>query len=171
MIAELIAVIVGYGMVIVYFFKAYEQKFVSVSILYLIIALIFCVYFYKKFLLLKEMECMVCQVKSNLSKQVITLEKYTRFYLLAGTAIIPVVLIFFYWFEYTYLPGGRNFFFIQPSDTVSLPESLGWLAIIVIITTVIFYFINRWWVHKLYGNYIGKLKSMLLQMEVDAPHS
>jgi hypothetical protein len=165
LMAELIAVVVGYGLVIVYFLLMNGGKFYSVAILYLVIGALFCVYFYKKFKLLKEMECMACQVKSNLSKQVNTLEKYTRFYLFAGTAIIPIVLIFFYWFENTYLTRDRIDVFLQPSNTVSIFQSLLALAMVIIPITIIFYFVNKWYIRKLYGNYIGKLKSMLSQME------
>lgn len=171
LIVELIAVIVLYGFIISYFFISLERKFISVSVLYFIIGSLFCIYYYKKFRLLKEMECMACEVKSNLSKQVATLEKYIRFYLWAGTAIIPIVLIFFYWFEYTYVPPGKEHFFILPSDTTSIAKSLGSLLKWIIPLTIVFYYVNKWYVRKLYGKHVESLKQMLAQMEDDQSYS
>jgi hypothetical protein len=143
----------------------------SISALYFIIGSLFCIYYYKKFRLLKEMECMACEVKSNLSKQVATLEKYIRFYLWGGTAIIPIVLIFFYWFEYTYVPPGKEHFFYLPSETISVARSVGTLLLWIIPSTILFYFINKWYVRKLYGKHVESLKEMLAQMEDDQRYS
>ncbi|HLO82713.1 MAG TPA: hypothetical protein VK166_17230 [Chitinophagaceae bacterium] len=171
LVMELAAVIIMYGIVIIYFFAAYGGRFSSVSILYLLIGVVFCIYYFKKFRLLNEMECMACQVKTNLSKQLNTLEKYIRFYLIAGTALIPIVLIFFYWFENTYIPKGREFFFLQPSESVTVLYSLTLFTLITTVATILFYFINKWYVRKLYGKYVDKLKEMLLQMEDDTVYS
>ena len=121
--------------------------------------------------MLNEIECMACQVKSNLSKQVATLGKYIRFYVLAGTAIIPIVLLFFYWFEYTYIPRGKEVFFLQPSETISVARSFGQLALWIVISTFFFYYINKWYVKKLYGRHVDTLKEMLSQMEDDTIYS
>ncbi|HEX5667294.1 MAG TPA: hypothetical protein VFX73_00755 [Chitinophagaceae bacterium] len=171
LIAELIAVVLLYGIIILYFFLGWKGRFVSVSILYLIIGTFFCIYYYKKFKLLNEIECMACQVKSNLSKQVATLDKYIRFYVLAGTAIIPIALLFFYWFEFTYIPRGKEVFFLQPSETISVARSVGQLALWIVISTFFFYYINKWYVKKLYGRHVDTLKEMLSQMEDDTIYS
>jgi hypothetical protein len=171
LIAELLAVLILYGLIIVYYIRSQQGKFISISVLYFVIGSLFCIYFYKKFKLLKEMECMACEVKSNLSKQVGTLEKYIRFYLFAGTAIIPIVLIFFYWFEYTYFQQSKGYFFLLPSDTVSVLRSLGSLLLWVVPSTIVFYYINKWYVRKLYGRHVETLKEMLAQMEDDQRYS
>ena len=169
LIIELIAVILLYGFIIVYFMAVLESRYISISALYFILASFFCIYYYKKFRLLKEMECMACEVKSNLSKQVAMLEKYVRFYLWAGTAIIPIVLVFFYWFEYTYVPPGLDHFFTMPSE--GLAKSLGSLLVWMIPMTLIFYYVNKWYVRKLYGKHVESLKEMLAQMEDDQSYS
>jgi hypothetical protein len=164
---ELILVIVLFGLVIAYYLIAFNGKFAVVSTIYTITGILFCFYYYKKYRLLNDMECMACQVKSNLSKQVSTLEKYVRVYLLAGTAVLPIFMIFFYWFEYTYIPKGRPHIFLLPSETVGLAKSLGVFTLWVVGASVVGYFVNRWYVQKLYGKHIDKLKQMLLQMEDD----
>ena len=171
LLLELIAVFVCYGFVIIYFIAKFESRYLSISVLYFFLGSLFCIYYYKKSKLLKEMECMACEVKSNLSKQVATLEKYIRFYVWAGTAIIPIVVIFFYWFEYTYVPPGKEHFFILPSDTTSIAKSLGSLLKWIIPLTIVFYYVNKWYVRKLYGKHVESLKEMLAQMEDDQSYS
>ena len=72
----------------------------EVSWFMLFIGLLFVLYYQRKNKLLNEMECLSCQVKSNLQTQTTTLEKYIRFYLLGGTALAPVSLVFFSWLFY-----------------------------------------------------------------------
>ena len=86
---ELIVVIITYGVAAMYFFIASDGLLNSLAWVYIILAVIFIVYFIMKNKLLNEMECMACQVKSNLSKQVTTLEKYVRYYMIVGTALFP----------------------------------------------------------------------------------
>jgi Flp pilus assembly protein TadB len=162
---ELFFVLVSYGLVIAFYLIAFSGRFAVVAGMYIVIGLLFCLYYYKKYRLLNDMECMACQVKSNLGQQVKTLERYVRFYWLAGTAILPIIMIFFYWFEYTFLSPGGAHIFMLPSETVSMPASLGNLAIWITIATIAGYYVNRWYVKKLYGKHIDKLKQMLLQME------
>lgn len=168
LVAELVVVVVLYGLMIFYFFNSHSGRLLIVAWLYLLIGIAFCVYFFKKLRLLKSMDCMACEVKANLSKQVMTLEKYVRFYLLAGTALVPVILIFFYLVQYFYFPATPNMFFSLPSEKVSVARSVGELLLIVSVSTLIMYFVNRWYVKKLYGKYVNQLKDMLFQMEEDA---
>lgn len=165
---ELLVVIVSYGLVIAYFLLAHRGRFAVISGIYILTGLLFCVYFFKKYRLLNSMECMACQVKSNLSKQVSTLEKYVRFYLLAGTAIIPIFLLFLYWFEYAFIPPDKTIF-LMPSEKISMLHSLSIVVFWALISIVPAYYLNRWYVNKLYGRHINKLKEMLGQMEDASP--
>jgi len=162
---ELWLVVVLYSAISAYFIGAWNGRFYFISILYILTAAAFLVYYYRKMKLLREMECMACQVKSNLAKQVRTLEKYVKTYLIAGTVIVPVFLLFFYWFDYAYVPPGHKHFFVQPSGTVSVWEFAAILIALLVGTTVVFYFLNRWYVRRLYGRYIDKLKQVLEQMD------
>jgi len=164
LLVELIIVVLTYGITIIYFFTAFSGRLNSLAWVYLFIGLVFVVYFARKNKLLNEMECMSCQVRSNLSKQVTVLEKYTRFYLLAGTAIIPLLALYSYLVlipQSRYVNGSRN---LSQSGTSFLLEILLWLGATILLT-IAFYFLNKWYVKKLYGNHINKLKLMLEQME------
>jgi uncharacterized protein YybS (DUF2232 family) len=167
LVCELGFVVVIYGLSIIFFFTAWEGKFSSVSWLYLVIGFIFSVYFLMKYRLLNGMECMACQVKSNLDKQVSILEKYIRFYLIAGTAILPLMMIFFYWFLQTQLRYVNRDFFVLASENIPVLRSIFTWTFATLVLTFLFYFLNKWYVKKLYGKHVSKLKSMLSQMDDD----
>ena len=100
---------------------------------------------------------MACEVKANLSRQVSLLEKYVHWYEIAGTAIIPLFAMYSFWYLIPKVrfmngrPGLNNY-------------SLIWI-VGTILLTILFYFLNRWYVNKLYGKHIKKLKLMLEQMD------
>lgn len=164
LILELIAVLISFGVVVVYYLTAYKGKFQEVGWMYLGMMILFVVYFVFKFRLLTKMECMACEVKSNLFKQVNTLEKYVRFYLITGTALIPMVILFFYAFSWIHFPEGRGLF-LQPSNSTSLLTSVLILLLVCVTSTIGMYYINKWYIRKLYGNQIERLKKMLEQLD------
>lgn len=161
---ELIVVIITYGVAIIYFFTSFAGRLNSLAWIYLILTVIFIIYFIMKNKLLNEMDCMACQVKSNLSRQVDTLEKYVRNYLIVGTAVFPMFIL------YTYFVVIPEASFIKGNDHLSekgLPffwETTIWV-IATIVLTIIIYYLNKCYVKKLYGKHINKLKLMLEQME------
>ena len=164
LILELIVVILGFGSVIVFYLMKFPMKFWSVPFLYATLMLLFFIYFFFKYRLLNDIDCMTCQVKNNLSKQVSTLEKYTRLYLWAGTALVPVVILFFFFFELNHFPEGNNFFTL-PSEKISVFRSFGLLFLLLLAFTFPMYYANKWYIRKLYGKQIDKLKQMLEQMD------
>lgn len=166
LIIELIFVCLGFGSIIIYYLLEFQGRFQVISWVYGAMSVLFFVYFYFKYKLLHQMECMSCQVKSNLSRQVATLEKFTHFYLIAGTAAIPLVIVFFYFFETIYFPKGKGLF-LHPSESTTTLRSLISLLLILVLSTVPMYFLNKWYIRKLYGKQIERLKQMLEQMEQD----
>ena len=164
LILELIAVLISFGAIVVYYQTAFKGKFQEVSWAYLVMIILFVVYFFFKFRLLTRMECMACEVKSNLLKQVNTLEKYVRFYLIAGTALIPIVILFFYTFSWIHFPEGRGLF-LEPSDSISLLTSVLILLLVCVTSTIGMYYLNKWYIRKLYGNQIERSKKMLEQLD------
>jgi hypothetical protein len=164
---ELWIIILSYGAMIVFYFIAFKGSMSAVSWFLLIIGLLFVVYYQRKNKLLTEMECLSCQVKSNLQKQTTTLEKYIRIYLVGGTLLAPLSLLFFGWLFY--IKAWRNL-----HDSIFFPGEhnpmwkviLAWV-ILTAIVTFLFYLINKWYVRKLYGKHVEKLKEVLSEMEKD----
>lgn len=163
LVMELVVVVLGFGSVIIFYLSKFPNKFWAIPTLYAAMMVLFFIYFFFKYRLLSEIDCMSCQVKSNLSKQVNTLEKYTLLYLWAGTAMIPVVLLFFYFFQVLHFPKGNNFF-VLPTETTSTLKSVGLLLLMITAFTIPMYYLNKWYIRKLYGKQIDRLKEMLEQM-------
>ncbi len=161
---ELLLVIVLFGGAAVYYFIAFKGRVSEVSWTYIVLALAFCVYYYRKSKLLNEMQCVSCRVKSNLELHVKTLEKYVRFYLIYGTALIPVLFIFFgvlirYKIPGTNLPG-----IFYPSAANPWWKAILMIVLVTAAVTLLFYMLNKWYVKKLYGNHIKKLRQVLEEM-------
>ena len=170
---ELAAVVILYSLTIWYII-GYQQLYRELAVLLFLIGVGFLFYYYRKNKLLKQMQCVACEVKSNLKQQLVTLEKYVRFYFIAGTILTPL----------TYFAAGLIILFDTPTQQLTnhlpIDVALSDLPVknqitnsrffilfiaIGIVLTVSIYFINRWWIKKMYGRHIDKLKELLLQME------
>jgi hypothetical protein len=149
---ELILVITTYIPVILYYFFGFGGKLSGIAWLLLLLMLLFSIYYYRKDQLLKEMLCPGCQVRSNLEVQVRSLQKYVRFYTLLGTIMVPVMAILslavIYW-KFPPSPGWKS---LLPWAFALLPVTIG------------SYYINTWYVNKVYGRHIAKLKELLREM-------
>jgi len=163
-LAETITIVVLFGGVAIFYFIAFNGNFNSVAWLYLIMIALSVLYYYRKWKLLSEMQCVACQVKSNLQRQVKTLEKYVRFYLIAGTLLVPLIFVFLGVLFYYKFPAGNSIFIFPPFGTNSLKSWVIWLAF-TIVFTILLYIVNRWYVDRLYGRHVDRLKQLLNQME------
>ncbi|HYE56239.1 MAG TPA: hypothetical protein VD996_15425 [Chitinophagaceae bacterium] len=158
---ELIAVIILYTVTIVYYFFAFSRSMTEISWLMLGIGVLFLVYYYRKNKLLNDMQCVACQVKSNLEQQVGTLEKYVRFYLLAGNILYPLTMLVVGYIAIVLYPHRMH-----PSGPVYYSTSL--IIKYLVLTAALsigMYFANKWYVNRLYGQHIRKLKAMLNEMK------
>jgi hypothetical protein len=161
---EMIVINVAMGGVAVFYFLAFKGRFNSISWLYIGTACLTTFYYYRKWKLLRGMQCVACQVKSNLQLQVNTLGKYVRFYLIAGTAIVPVLFIFLGILFYYNFPSGKFYPLFPPLFTTSVAKWTLW-ALTQSVVTALFYIANKWFINKLYGRHVQKLRELISQME------
>ena len=128
---------------------------------------LFIVYFYKKNLLLKEILGADSEVRSHLRRLIGTLKRYTRFYTLAGTLMIPVITLLSYFIiRQAYPPAPGAALYYRFIGMTWWRQPLLWLGLLVILTIAVYY-INTWYVHRLYGRHIRKLQDLLREMEED----
>lgn len=151
---ELVAVIVIYSATIAYYFIEKGGRYWEIAVLLLLVGLLFVVYYYRKNKLLKQMECVACEVKSNLQQQVSVLEKYVRFYFIAGTLLTPIA----------YLVAGFLVFYKSPGAKMGSEFMTAFIGSGIVLAILV-YFLNVWYVNKLYGQHVKKLKDLLRQME------
>lgn len=162
--AELIVILVLYSVGVTYYFLAFEGKMAEIAWFMLVIGLLFLVYYYFKNKLLNNMQCVSCHVKSNLELQLGTLEKYVKFYLLAGIILLPVTMLFVGYVSIILYPerlGNPP----GPGVYVERNQTIIVLIVLTVILSVISYFLNKWYINRLYGRHIKKLKEILKEME------
>lgn len=154
---ELIAVIILYSVAIWYFVATSQGLYWELALLLFLVGMFFLFYYYRKNKLLREMQCVTCEVRANLRKQLTTLEKYVRFYFASGMVATPV----------GYFASAFIVIFKSPPPNRGLSDS--WFYIPLVLVGIAFtigsYFLNRWYIRKLYGQHIKQLKALLQQME------
>ena len=161
---ELILVIVTYVPAILFYWIDFNGRLAAIAWSMLGVMLIFGGYFYRKNRLLCEMQCVECEVRSNLGRQLRSLKKYIRFYLVAGTLLIPVMAILSYGIIRLELPSAGPVFYNGPGAPQWWERPGIWLLLLAPLTIGIYY-VNVWYVNKLYGRHIKKLQELLQEME------
>jgi hypothetical protein len=164
---EGVLVLAIYVPIILNYLAAFDGKSYLFAILLSLVLVLYGVYFYLKSRLLRRMQCITCEVRSNLTLQVRTLGKFVRLYLWSGTLLAPVLLIVAWLFirhqspplhfrtdHPLHRPGG------SPSWTGPVL-----LTALVIPFTIGLYFLNKWYVEKLYGRHVEKIKATLREMD------
>src|SRR5262245_9574856 len=161
---ELLIMIFSLSIVTAYYFIAFKSEYRIIGWAYALLLVLFCYYFFRKGKLLNEMQCSSCRVKSNLELQLRQLERYVKFYLISGTAIIPILFIFLGIVLYYKKPARINQTILFPSATNPVWKFLLAWFILLTVSTAIMWVLNRGWVNKLYGRHINKLKQLLAQI-------
>ena len=155
---EVLFVILLYGFLIWLILNQVDSNILYVDIILLVLAgILFCLYAFYKNKLLNKMECVGCEVKSNLNLQLKSLEKLVKLYFKVGN--IGIVFV--------YLIAGTISYIEAEGDTVHFPHVLE-LVIFITIGAVLFiisYYFSRWYLFQLYGKHIQKLKNILYDMD------
>jgi hypothetical protein len=147
LVGEGILLLLAYTPATIVFLLAFDGRLAAIAWLYILLAGFFFIYYVFKYRLLSKMQCPTCQLRSNLARQVDMLKKYVRFYLVAGTAMIPI-----------------TYFLACMMADWKLANPVLWLTLLVPIT-VGMYFINASYINRLYGRHIKKLQELLHELD------
>lgn len=156
------------AMVVLYAYILFRYTLSMTGMLWLILGIeaFYLIYFIMKYRLLQRMECPACEVRSNLQQQLKALDRLLRFYLWSGILLIPFAVLSSFWIGYSY-SSPTDF----PTDAYFLPlVSLALLGLSLLICIPI-YFFTKWYIQKLYGRHIDKLKSMLNDLNEETTHN
>lgn len=164
LIGEGILLLIAYTPTILIFLLGFKGRLVAISWLYLILAAFFFTYYYRKYRLLSKMQCPTCELRSNLARQVRTLKRYTRFYLLAGTGMIPLAYIVAYLIIRWKLPAVPSVIYQRLHPVPMWASPILWLILLIPIT-IGMYYINASYVNRLYGRHIKKLQDLLSELD------
>ncbi|WEK36827.1 MAG: hypothetical protein P0Y53_04870 [Candidatus Pseudobacter hemicellulosilyticus] len=169
---ELVAVIIVYSLAIWHYSVSWRGQYWEMAVLLFLVGASFVFYYYHKNKLLKQMQCVACEVRSNLQQQLKTLEKYIRFYYISGTLLMPVgyyvagLIIFFKRPQFAGRGGNPLATRAQPMLTHITEHSyFTEFLVIGLVLTVGAYFLNGWYLNKMYGQHINRLKDLLRQMD------
>jgi len=158
---ELLFVILSYGFIIWLISNQVSRNLLYFDIILLVVTgILFFIYARFKYKLLNKMECVSCEVKSNLSLQLNSLEKLVKLYFKFGN--IGVIFI--------YLIAGAISYIEAEGETVLFPQALEIVIFLSIgaVLAIINYYFSRWYLFKLYGKHIQKLKKILYEMDESA---
>lgn len=154
---EALLMIVSYLPCILFYWWGFEGRMSGISWLMAGLFLGFYIYYYRKNRLLKQMECVSCEVRSNLAGQLKTLKKYIRFYFWSSTLVVPAMAFF----SFEIALHNR-----APQDPpFSWWKGISLLLALIISLTVGIYYFNKWYINKLYGRHILKLQNLLREMD------
>ncbi|MGN6420106.1 MAG: hypothetical protein ACTHMC_21545 [Pseudobacter sp.] len=168
---ELVSIVVVYAVFVAYYAFSKNGQFWEIAVLLGMVGVGFVFYYYHKDKLLKSMQRVDAEVKSNLQTQLHTLEKYVRFYFLAGTLLTPILyyitgLVTLYKktpHHYSNEALGTR---VQPMlNAVQDHQYFTEFMVGGAVVTVLIYFANKWYINKLYGQHINHLKDLLKQMD------
>ncbi|HTR30348.1 MAG TPA: hypothetical protein VMH27_13830 [Puia sp.] len=164
LIWEAVLLLTAYTPAILCFLFGFEGRLAAISWLFIIVLAFFFAYYFLKYRLLRKMQCPTCQLRSNLVRQVETLKRYTRFYLLAGTAMIPLTYALAWFIIRWKFSSAFSTLFQRLHPTPWWGSSGLWLVLLIPLT-VGMYFLNAAYINKLYGRHIKKLQELLRELD------
>lgn len=131
----------------------------NAALVVIIISFGFIYFYYKKFKLLKSLSSEDKNIRENLSYFIERFEKYLRFYKIGYSILIPVALL------------SGALLGIYSNSPERFPLTLYnvnlWLVLLTVLIplTLGFNYLLRWYLKNLYGNYLAKLKSYLIDLQ------
>lgn len=171
---EMAALVVCYTFAIWYYITAWQGRYWEVALLLFLVGVFALFYYLRKNKLLNEMQCVACEVKSNLKRQLVTLEKYVNFYFVSSILLTPIAYFVAGLIVFFKTPNGAGSFdFGNGADTLGRIPHTDYLdhrffitfIVVGVILTIGVYFLSRWAINRLYGQHIRKLKELVEQME------
>lgn len=154
-------VVVGVGLLIYALtLPSGALKWTSIALLILFIGYTF--YYVKKLMLLNHFDASAGNIKNNLQNLTNNLTSYLKFYKRSYTILYPVY--FFLGLLFGGLERGTDKFL----QAMQQPRAI---AIIIVLGVVFFFcstWLTNWYLKKLYGNHLDKLKGLLLDINAEA---
>jgi hypothetical protein len=149
------------GLIVVYFLLTLEDGALKWSFLsLLVLSVAYVAFFAKKIIQLNNFDPTRGNIRENLENLIIALETYVRYYRISYAILYPFYFILILFFLALDL-GYSNFIerFSRPQVTFKIVG----LAVMLI---GLFLFISKWFLGKMYGTHINKLKILLKDLQM-----
>jgi hypothetical protein len=134
-------------------------KWTSVSILIVFVG--YCFYYIKKLMLLRSFKPAESNLKANLEKLIENLSSYLRFYKRSYSLLYPVY--FCIALAFGAIERGLDVFI----TTLSQPKTIFYLLALAGIFFFCSTWLVSWFLKKLYGNHLDKLKNLLIDLQTE----
>ena len=134
-------------------------KYTSVSFLFLFVG--YSLYYIKKILLLNRFRPAEANLRENLEKLVASLESHLTFYKQSYTILYPVFFIL--GLVFALVESGSERFL----ERVSEPRIIFYLIAMAVALYFVSTWFASWYLKKLYGNYLEKLRLVLEDLQRD----
>lgn len=148
-------------MVLIYAYAVIQYDKLMPKLQWLIIGIevMYLVYFGIKYRLLSRMEHPASEVRSSLQKQLNSLDNLLRFYLWSGLLLVPMAALASFWIGYTYSAPAE---FTRDNSLLLITSFV--ILLVSILLCIPLYFFTKWYIRKLYGCHIEKLKEMMNEL-------
>jgi drug/metabolite transporter (DMT)-like permease len=155
--------IAGMVYLIIFYAIKYEGELWLCAVFFAITSVAVSVYFFKKKKLLNDMQHAGLKTTHFLEKQLTTLRKYVDWYIIGGTLFLPVSILLVFIMANLYQPA-----LLENKNTILYwlsSDASRWTSFAGLLTlTAAAYYTCRWYAFKLYGRHIGRLFSLLMEM-------
>jgi hypothetical protein len=114
---------------------------------------------------IKEFDNSVLPVKENLKQLVQVLEEFTKRYFQFNMALLPICFLFAFVLGYNEKAPVNE---LDKLQALFKNHETIYLALIIAYTAVMFFaliYMTKWYIKKLYGNYISQLKLLLTELK------
>jgi hypothetical protein len=162
---ELWFIIISFSSMSIYYFISFGTKHIFIPIIYIVFGMLFLFYYRYKIKLLNNILCVSCEIKSNLNQQINTLEKLVRNYLFFATILGTIAIFLIFTIEYYIVKASflNNSILVYSEEKSVLLYVFTWL-IIILFFNQLNYWANKWYMNKLYGKHIKRIKELLEQL-------
>lgn len=124
-----------------------------------IFSLIFCGYLYALYRKIIFYETAQLTVKENLQQVILIVKRFTRLYFRISMGLLPVIFIF------GLIAGYMDISQQNLLQQFHWSKGLIFYSIFFIAWSVLIYFFAKWYIRKLYGNYLLQLQQQLKEIE------
>ncbi|MDR3713399.1 MAG: hypothetical protein P4L51_11320 [Puia sp.] len=164
LLLELTGMVGLYTPVIAYYLFHFGGRLSVISWFLLAMAVLFGTYYYRMNRILLAMQCPAFQMRPNLERQVQSLERYIRNDGIMSMLLIPLTACLLGALFYWKLPAPVHTGFLHAGARNPL-----WRVIVIWVCglsaiTVVLYRVNKWYLGRLYGRHIEKLRELVREI-------
>jgi uncharacterized membrane protein YfcA len=159
---ELIFTIVG-GILLLYYVRSIPSfSFRIAFVLILCSFVLYIIYYVKKINLLNRFEGSSGNVRTNLEWLVADLDAFLRFYYRSYTILFPGFLML------TLILAIAELGLAQFLESLREWKTVAYLLFLVLFSVALAFWIGKWYLRKLYGTHLQKLRGLLRELQEDS---